>query len=68
LLYASGGYLIGAIAGYFAIAALSSNTHDRSVEAAMTGIFILGPVGAILAFVAGAIRGGRPARGAAGQE
>ena len=60
LLYAIGGYLLGAVAGYFAIATLSWNTHDRSVEAAMTGIFILGPLGAVLAFVAGAMRGGKP--------
>jgi hypothetical protein len=31
---------------------MSSNSHDRSVEAAMTGAFFIGPLVAVLAFVA----------------
>ena len=49
------GYVLGAVAGYFIIDALSPNTHDRSLEAAMTSAFLTGPIGAIIAFVAGMI-------------
>ena len=49
------GYLLGAVGGYFLIATLSSNTHDRSVEAAMTSAFLTGPIGALVGFVAGMI-------------
>jgi hypothetical protein len=53
------GYMIGAVGGGFMIALLSSNTHDRSLEAAMTGAFVLGPVAAILGF-AGAFGRAKP--------
>ena len=59
VLCALGGYLIAGFAGYFLIDLLSSNTHDRSVEAAMTSAFVLGPLGAVVAFVVGFIRSGR---------
>jgi hypothetical protein len=36
------GYLVGAFGGGFAITVLSSNQHDRSLEAAMTGAFVSG--------------------------
>jgi len=62
LLFALGGYAIAAVAGYFLIGALSSNTHDRSVEAAMTSAFVLGPLGGVIGFIAGLVRGGRKAR------
>ena len=39
------GYLIGAFGGGWLITKLSSNMHDRSTEAAMTGAFVLGPLG-----------------------
>lgn len=61
LLYAAGGYLISAIAGYFLVGVLSSNTHDRSVEAAMTGVFVAGPLGAVAFAIAGVLRSGRGA-------
>ncbi len=64
LLYAIGGYLIAAVVGYFLVGQFSSNTHDRSVEAAMTGAFVFGPLGAVIAFIVGFIRGGRSAGGA----
>jgi hypothetical protein len=55
LLGALAGYLVGAFGGGFTVSALSGNTHDRSVEAAMTGAFVLGPLGAavgcLVAFV-----------------
>lgn len=59
VLGALGGYLVGAVAGYFLIGWLSSNTHDRSVEAAMTSAFVLGPLGALAGLVVGLVRGGR---------
>lgn len=43
-LYAIGGYLVAAFASYFLIGAFSSNTHDRSVEAAMTSVFAWVPL------------------------
>ena len=64
VLFAIGGYLIAAFAGYFLIATLSSNTHDRSLEAAMTSVFVFGPLGAIVGFAIGFIRGGRKAAAA----
>jgi len=59
LLWAVAGYLVVAVASYFLVLQLSSNTHDRSVEAAMTSVFFFGPIGAVIAFVIGLIRGGR---------
>lgn len=56
LLYAIVGYVVAAIAGYFLIDAFSANTHDRSVEAAMTGVFACGPLGAAVAFIVGFVR------------
>ncbi len=54
------GYLLGAFGGGFLVSVLSSNTHDRSIEAAMTGAFVLGP----LAAIAGVVLGVRRARSA----
>jgi len=51
LLCAICGYLVSAVLGYFLIGQFSSNTHDLSVEAAMTSAFVFGPLGAVLAFV-----------------
>ncbi len=64
LLSALGGYVLAALVGFFLIDWLSSNTHDRSVEAAMTSAFVLGPLGAIVAFVAGVVLSGRASAGA----
>jgi hypothetical protein len=63
LLCAIGGYLVAAFVGYFLISWLSSNTHDRSVEAAMTSAFVLGPLGAVVAFLVGFIRAGAKRQG-----
>ena len=59
LLFAIVGYLVAAVAGYFLVVQLSSNSHDRSVEAAMTSAFVFGPLGAVVAFIVGFVRGGR---------
>jgi hypothetical protein len=61
VIFAIVGYLVAAAASYFLIGLLSSNSHDRSVEAAMTSAFVFGPLGAVVAIVIGFIRGGRKA-------
>jgi hypothetical protein len=63
LIYAVSGYLCFAVAGYFLVGLLSSNSHDRSVEAAMTSAFVVGPLGGLIAIVVGAVRSGRNAAG-----
>ena len=50
------GYLIGAFGGGWLVTKLSSNVHDRSTEAGMTGAFVHGPVLALIAFIAGFLR------------
>lgn len=45
------GYAIGAFFGAVVTSLLSTNTHDKSVEAAMTAVFVAGPVGALLSLV-----------------
>jgi len=64
ILLAIAGYLVAAVASYFLIEAFSSNTHDRSLEAAMSSAFFYGPIGAVLGFIGGVVAGGR-GRGAA---
>ena len=56
LLWAVPGYLLGAFGGGALLYLVSTNQHDRSVEAAMTGAFVFGPLAAVVAFVAGASR------------
>ena len=64
VLGAVGGYVVGALVGYVLVHAFSGNTHDRSVEAAMTGAFVVGPISAVIAFVLGVVFGGRKSRAA----
>jgi hypothetical protein len=52
-------YVVGALVGGFLVYVFSSNRHDRSVEATMTGAFVLGPAAALLGFLIGAIRAWR---------
>ena len=47
------GYLVGAFGGGYLVSVLSSNSHDRPVEAAMTGAFVTGPLLAVAAVIAG---------------
>jgi hypothetical protein len=55
------GYPLFAVLGYFAIGLFSGNHFDGSVEASMTAAFVIGPMGAIIGLVTGAILGkGRP--------
>jgi hypothetical protein len=51
LLAALVGYVVGLFGGMVLVNLLSSNTHDRSIEAAMTGAFFIGPLVAVVAFV-----------------
>lgn len=51
ILIAGLGFLVAAVLGYVLVNLLSSNQHDRSVEAAMTALFVAGPLGAIVAGV-----------------
>jgi cytochrome bd-type quinol oxidase subunit 2 len=52
LLIAVAAYLVAAVGGYFLMMKLSSNSHDRSMESTMTCAFVLGPIAAIIAFIA----------------
>ena len=54
--WALAGYLIGAFGGGWLVTRFSSNMHDRSTEAAMTGAFVYGPALALIAFIAGFMR------------
>jgi hypothetical protein len=59
LLFAIAGFIVAAIASYFLILEFSSNTHDRSVEAAMSSAFFFGPLGGVAGLVGGVFLGGR---------
>lgn len=48
-------YFAGALACWVLTQLLSSNTHDRDVEAAMTAAFVCGPLAAVVGFVVGLI-------------
>lgn len=50
------GYLLGAGIGAVAVQTMSTNTHDRSVEMAMTAAFVAGPIGALVGLLAGLLR------------
>jgi len=52
------GYLVFAFVGYWAIELFSENAFDRSLEASMTALFVIGPGGAIIGFIAGLAMGG----------
>ena len=47
------GYVIGLFGGLGLVLLLSSNEHDRSMEAAMTGAFVVGPLFAVVGFFRG---------------
>lgn len=46
------GYLLGAFGGGALVSMLSSNQHDGSIESAMTGAFVIGPLTAVVAGIA----------------
>ena len=51
LLAVIGEYLVGLCGEILLIEAFSSNTHDTSVETAMTGAFVFGPLMALIAVI-----------------
>ena len=59
LLCAIVAYIAVAVASYFLVLEFSSNRHDRDLEAAMSSVFFYGPIGAVVAFIGGAIAAGR---------
>jgi hypothetical protein len=59
LLWALGGYLMGALGGGLLVSWLSSNQFDRGMEATMTGAFVTGPLVAVVGLLVGVWRGGR---------
>jgi hypothetical protein len=61
VLYGVVGYIAGAVGGGWATSTFSANAHDGSVEAAMTGAFVTGPLVAIIAAVVGFARAARRA-------
>ncbi len=50
------GYAVGLFGGLGLVLLLSSNQHDRSMEAAMTGAFVVGPLTALLFAVVSFVR------------
>lgn len=52
LLAAVIGYVVGLVGGMMLINSFSSNSFDRSMEAAMTGAFVTGPLLALVSFIA----------------
>ena len=53
-------YVAGAFGGGLLVSQLTGNTHDASVEAAMTGAFLFGPLAALVGFVIGFRATSRP--------
>ncbi len=56
VLWAVPAYVVGAIAGGYLLSVASTNQHDVSVEAAMTGAFVFGPLAGLVAFITGVAR------------
>ena len=54
LLTALPSYVGGALLGVGLVQVFSDNSHDRGLEAAMTGAFVAGPLAALVGFVVGA--------------
>lgn len=50
------GYVVGLFGGMGLVFLLSNNRHDRMVEAAMTGAFIVGPLAGVLFAIVSFIR------------
>lgn len=50
------GYVVGLFGGIGLVYLLSSNQHDRSIEAAMTGAFVVGPLVGLLFAVVSFVR------------
>ena len=51
LLVVIAGYAIGVLLGIVAVNLSSTNQHDNTMEAVMTGFFFVGPVLAVLSLI-----------------
>jgi hypothetical protein len=51
LLVVIAGYAIGVLLGIVAVNLFSTNQHDNTMEAVMTGFFFVGPVLAVLSLI-----------------
>jgi ABC-type antimicrobial peptide transport system permease subunit len=58
------GYVVGLFGGMVLVETFSSNPHDKSVEAAMTGAFVVGPLVVVLSVIATVIYRSRQRRAA----
>lgn len=56
VLWAIAAYCAGAFADGYLVYLFSTNRHDRDLEAAMTGAFVIGPLAGLIGLVAGVIR------------
>lgn len=52
------GYVAGALAGAMLVQLFSTNTHDKSLEVAMTAAFVAGPAGAVIGVLIAWFTGG----------
>jgi hypothetical protein len=59
LLCAIGGYFVFLFAGYWCIELFTPPHHERSMDALFSSVFLFGPIGAVLGFIAGCIFGGK---------
>lgn len=55
-----GGFAAGAVIGGVLVSVLSPNTHDKSLEIAMTALFVAGPIGAVIGIAAALISMRKP--------
>lgn len=53
LLSGIGGYVAGIFLGILLVNLFSSNIYDKSMEAGMTGFFVVGPLLALVAAIVG---------------
>ena len=49
------GYVVGAAAGAFLVEMMSTNSHDKAQEVAMTAFFFTGPIGAVVGLLGGIV-------------
>lgn len=61
ILGAVAGYAVGVAVGAVLISIVSGNTHDKSLEIAMTAAFVTGPIGSVLGLIAAILRTRRSA-------
>ena len=60
LLWGLAAYGAGVVLGLVLVAALSTNTHDKSQEVVMTAFFFVGPIAGVLGLVLALVWPRRP--------